>query len=201
MMRMNAMRVAAVASLALLLASAPAGAALMEGDLAAPADGLITTDTATGLQWLDLTATLGISYNAAEASGFVTNDGFRHATIGEVATLFGNADFPLPMPAANNPANDAAANLLLGLLGCTQFCGTVNATGRGFADGTTALTVRPNYHNSGLGSGAATLSLQSNNLDLVDATSGHFLVRVPEASTGLMMLLGLGLAMRRRSER
>ena len=95
-------------------------------------------------------------------------------------------------------ANAAAAADLLDFLGCTQFCGTVNATGRGFADWDGSQTVRPNYHTSGLGAGAATVSLFSVNKDLLDATAGHFLVKavpVPAAvwlfGSGLLGLIGV----------
>ena len=204
MRKMEKMLVVALVSAFLLLVGGTAGAALIEGDLAAPGDGLVTLDTATGLEWLDLTATLGMSYNQAEASSYVTSDGFRHATMAEAQTLFLDAGF-LTVNNVNNPANDPAAALLLDLVGCTQFCGTVNATGRGFADYTTpGWTTRPNYHNSGLGAGAAVVSLLSSNLDLVDTTSGNFLVRVasvPEPSTGLLVAIGLVVAAGRRSRR
>jgi hypothetical protein len=156
-------------------------------------------DTGTGLEWLDLTVTQGISWNAAEATTYVTNDGYVHATEAQVITLFTNAGF-LTTNNSNNPLNNPAATDLLTFLGCTQFCGTVNATGRGFAEWNSTFTTRPNYHTSGLGAGAATTSLLSSNHDLADATAGHFLVRasvvpVPAAvwlfGSGLIGLVGL----------
>ena len=173
-----------------LVLSTTANAALID-------NGTSMIDTGTGLEWLDLTETLGISWNAAEASTFVTVDGYVHATEVQVETLFLNAGF-LTTDNMNNPANNPAAADLLAYLGCTQFCGTVNATGRGFADWNGTFTTRPNYHTSGLGAGAATTSLLTSDLDLVDTTAGHFLVRVvpvPAAvwlfGSGLIGLIGL----------
>jgi len=163
-------------------------------------NGTSATDTDTNLEWLDLTETLGDTWNQVEASSFVTVDGYTHATAAQVTTLFLNAGF-LTTNNANNPLNDPAAATLLSALGCTQFCGTVNATGRGFADNGGTWTTRSNYHTSGLGAGAAVISLQTTNKDLSDATAGHFLVRtvVPEPSTAILLLGGLAcLGARRR---
>jgi len=141
-------------------------------------------DTATGMRWLDLTETQGLSWNGVEASTFVNVDGYVHATEAQVITLFSNAGF-LTTDNTNNPANDPAANTLLLFLGCTQLCGTSHATGRGFAAWYGPFKTRPNYHLSGLGAGAVTTSLLSFNPNLIDTTAGHFLVQpvpVPPAA-------------------
>lgn len=58
-----------------------ASASLLELDLLTAGDGLVTRDTETGLDWLDLTATLNLSYNDIEADlGGWISLGFRHAT-------------------------------------------------------------------------------------------------------------------------
>ncbi len=179
-------------------ASAVVLSLLGSGSYAALVDnGISMIDTATGLEWLDLTQTQGISWNAAEASAFVTTGGYVHATVDQVTTLFTNAGF-LTTDNATNALNVPAATELLTKLGCTQFCGTINATGRGFADSTGIFVSRPNYHTNGLGAGAAIISLQTSNLDLVDTTAGHFLVRavpVPAAvwlfGSGLLGLAGI----------
>lgn len=185
--------------IAALLFAAPVSAQLVSNNLYDPGDGLLTWDSGTRLHWVDLTETQNLSYNAVLASDLVTVEGFRHATSAEVETLFLNAGF-LTGPNVNNPINDPAADLLLDLMGCTQFCGTVNETGRGFADyaPNPTTTVRPNYHTGGLGSGYVIVSLFNSNRDLADATAGHFLVRYtppwnPSCGLGAELLLVLPL--------
>ena len=148
-------------------------------------------DTDTNLQWLNLTETLGLSVNQALAA----NSGYSLATRDQVATLFGNAGFVTGV-SDTDPLNNPAANTLLSLLGCTQFCGTINATGRGFADNTayTSLTTRSFYGSTGLGAQYALLSLQSNDLDLSNAYAGVYLVtNVPIPAAFWLLGSGLGL--------
>jgi len=180
-------QLASVFALALSLTAVGADAALVD-------NGTSMIDTATGLEWLDLTQTQGLTWNQAEASVYVTSQGYARATVGQVITLFTNAGF-LTTDNTNDSGNDPAASDLLSFLGCTQFCGTVNATGRGFAAWTSVgWSTRPNYHTSGLGAGAATTSLLTSDLDLVDATAGHFLVRVVPVPAAVWMF-GSALAL------
>ena len=84
---------AASLSAALLLSPVPAIAALLQGDLLNPGDQLLTIDDDTELEWLDLTATAGLSFEEvmAGAGGF-TDLGFRYATLSEVEGLFAAAN-------------------------------------------------------------------------------------------------------------
>ena len=70
-----------------------ASATLISQDLKSAGDGLLTFDNGTGLSWLDLTATAGISYNDVQAGygGYTTTLGFRYATGNEVGKLFSDA--------------------------------------------------------------------------------------------------------------
>ena len=74
-------RVAASAAFAVLLTvGGLASGELLEANLHAPGDGLITRDTRTGLDWLDLTETVGLSLNEilGGAGGWLA-DGWRYA--------------------------------------------------------------------------------------------------------------------------
>lgn len=102
----------------------PGRAELLEIDLVpGSGDGLLTLDTDTGLEWLDLTATsdpAGQSYNAVAAGfgGFTTEQGFRFATVSEVLILFDNAGV-IALNTGFVSANFAPVSQLIGLLGCT----------------------------------------------------------------------------------
>jgi hypothetical protein len=73
-------------------------------------DQLITYDTDTNLQWLNLTATANRSVNEVLAGfgGFTTTYGFRYATGGEVGSLLQHAGISkgLTEPAFISSAND-----------------------------------------------------------------------------------------------
>jgi hypothetical protein len=110
-----------IAAVGLTISSA--GATLIEKDLNAVGDKLLTLDTKTGLEWLDVTATNGLSYNAAELTTFVTSQNFRHANQDEVAGLYSAG--PASAVALNGPytaANVPGVNELLAKLGCVGDC-------------------------------------------------------------------------------
>ncbi len=60
---------------------------LISVDLFSPGDGLITRDTRTSLDWLDLPQTAGWSLDQALSSSFVTDLGFQIATADQVDSL------------------------------------------------------------------------------------------------------------------
>jgi hypothetical protein len=65
------------AAIVIACLSVNVNAALVDNDL-------YTTDTASGLDWLDLTETVGMNY----ADAFTNNSEWRYATHGEVESLF-----------------------------------------------------------------------------------------------------------------
>ena len=101
-----------------------ANAALFQSDMIPNSgDGLLTIDTTTNLEWLDLTETANLSF--IEVSGgvgdYTTTLGFRYATLEEVTNLYlaaGVTEFGLDQV----PSNIPAAELLLDLMGCLEVC-------------------------------------------------------------------------------
>lgn len=66
-------------------------AELLKADLlAGSGDGMVTRDTLTGLDWLDVTLTVNQNYDQVRTGDFY-RQGFRHATLAEVSALFLNA--------------------------------------------------------------------------------------------------------------
>jgi hypothetical protein len=115
--------------LAQLFLAQSAQAALIAGDLVTAGDGLITKDSRTGLEWLDLTATQGASFDAVASGlgGYTTEKGFRFANAAEVAALFtsaleGKVGNFTSTPAVQNsiPESYLAAREINDLLGVTQ---------------------------------------------------------------------------------
>jgi hypothetical protein len=91
--------------------SAPAHSGLTSLDYYG--SGTLTFDDATGLYWLDVILTDGLSYNQAEASVWVTDRGFRHATYWEFRSL--GESFGLILD--SNYHNDPDALWLTNLMG------------------------------------------------------------------------------------
>jgi len=180
---------AAMAALITCFAGGSAQAALVD-------NGNSLIDTATNLEWLDLTQTLGQTVNQALSSSFVTVDGYAYATTAQVTTLFANAGFVTGV-SITDPQNDPAAALLLGGLGCTQFCpppNDTNATGRGWADDG-ALNYRPFYSNSGNGAIYAINSLGNASEDVAVTTVGVYLVRTVVPVPAAVWLFGSALGL------
>ncbi|MEM7313965.1 MAG: hypothetical protein AAF497_12515 [Planctomycetota bacterium] len=171
----------------------------------------ITRDTATGLEWLDWTATTDISYNdmITQLGPGDTFEGWRHATRTEVGTLFSNmgvliTDWP------NSTANaDSGASAALGfsLLGKTVPASPL------FSDGGTAALVADATNGSNVARFRAELlvhqphTIARSAFGQIDTGSspiaGHALVRaaVPEPSSAaclLFVLLCCGYGKRRK---
>ncbi|WP_228720651.1 PEP-CTERM sorting domain-containing protein [Nitrogeniibacter mangrovi] len=113
-----------LAPLALLLASGAAQASLVSIDWHSTGDGLLTRDTASGLEWLDLTQTYNQSVAAVQTQlgGGGLFDGFRLGLAAEVHGLMSAAGLPVSTSTgvvSTAAADLNAANLLTALLGET----------------------------------------------------------------------------------
>jgi len=106
-------------------------AALIEIDLYSSGDALLTRDTRTGLEWLDISQTVGMSYGEVLTSNYVSNMSFRYANQQELISLYDNAggsgDYFIPRSSNGNyngvpvAENYNAAMVLLNLMGCTSY--------------------------------------------------------------------------------
>jgi len=102
---------------------------LMRGDLASyRGDGLVTYDTATRLEWLNLGLTANHSCLDAQGLRFVTHGGFRFATGQEVGELWAHAGISRQSgPGGPDPASTAGVDALLRLLGGSSLSGSINS--------------------------------------------------------------------------
>lgn len=96
-------------------------AALLSVDWQTAGDGLLTRDTATGLEWLDLSQTYNQTVAAVQPQLGAGNtfDGFRLALAGEVHQLMGDAGIPFSNVTgtiASTAAERANADALTALL-------------------------------------------------------------------------------------
>lgn len=112
-----------------LVFSATVNASLISTDWLNANDGLITTDTASGLDWLDLSETYGMRLADASALFGTTFAGFRFATHTEVLGFMGHAGLPTPASPFNNTVSNgnaahiAAQQLMTSLVGETVGAG------------------------------------------------------------------------------
>jgi hypothetical protein len=125
------------------MAITPASASLVQIDFLTAGDGLLTLDTATGLEWLDFSLTLGRSFNQTLASPYVLVYGFRFATETELRSLYATVgitqigEYPSPSAESVSLANAPGVLTLLNLLGCTADCpptGSPSPGGQGWLD-------------------------------------------------------------------
>lgn len=177
-----------LSAVALVATSLDARAVLVEGDLVSSGDGMITLDTATGLEWLDVTATTNMSALDVLASSFVTTDGFRYATTSEVCDFYSTHVVTLSVcPPVNFDVFAVDSTAVLHLLGVTQGTSVNNGI---YADLDGGSFYGTTSHQA---FGATTILFVSENGASVDFSHeeiGSLLVRqVPEPNALLLLLL------------
>jgi hypothetical protein len=161
--------------------------------------GTLTFDTSTGLRWLDLPLTVGLNYYDMQAQLVPggTFAGFRHATRAEVQGLWASAGIPYVGVGISIPqmqANLGPVTALENLIGMTSPSGQFT-TGMIADVNSPGVNQRPMLWSPGPGWAMAAVNEWGSGASAVDI--GHWLVQIPEPSTGLI-LLGLGACCRLR---
>lgn len=200
----------------MLISLAPqAQAALVSTDWHAQGDSLITRDTSTGLEWLDLTASVNRSYtaNLTQFGSGGTFSGFRYATANEVGQFFQNAGLPAGTSSSvqagldfvNLIGNTSSGGLSFGLPGSIRimtrgiaFQDTFSFNpGTGAYQTTEARVSVDSFF--GQGNSRADISQGAWPILANQSDVGSWLVRpavvsaVPEPESGLMAIAGLTL--------
>ena len=98
-----------------------ASAAVVNADWKTSGDNLLTHDMVSGLQWLDLTETYGLTYSFVSGE-FGTGgqfEGFRYATNAEVQNLWSNWSIDLSAGAPTSASTDPNVEIAASFLGNT----------------------------------------------------------------------------------
>lgn len=182
----------------------------------------VTHDTVTGLEWLDLTASGGISYDDITLQFAVsgTFEGWRHATRAEVQNLFVNS---ANLILGSQSVVDPLAVQFMGLLEVTQFSqndyyatrGLYNdgATGIDFGlSGSAFVFYRLMKTTTNPFGGVIVLQTPLTEVSILDdqpfpksivppSSTGHWLVRaapIPEPATIVLFVFGSLILQRRK---
>jgi PEP-CTERM motif len=170
-------------------ACSAANGELRSDDMNAAGDGLITVDTETGLRWLDLTETIGLSVNQFEAD---PPPGFVVANNQQVRMLFANAGLSVPLGGRfffNAPEPTARFQSLVGLTRPPVF--DPYRYSAGFARETNSPTV-VGYFNAAYQVESGWLSYFATfSPDYVSPEAGIWAIQVPEPSTYTLVAVGL----------
>jgi hypothetical protein len=188
-----------VAGILMALCSGPAISALMSADLFEAGDRLLTLDSDTSLEWLDLTETQFLTVNDVLANrGGWRSLGFRHATMFEVQNLYQSVAITsdIGFTASNHPGT----LLLLDLMGCTAACDGDQPRGQGLAgleEPGPGLARAPSVLATlSVGESFSSLYLSSNvvDFDFNNGNLGNYLVRasaVPLPATASLVASAL----------
>jgi hypothetical protein len=153
--------------------------------------GNTTVDTATGLAWLDLTDTDGMS----PAEALAANPGFRLALNTEVMTLFLNGGMTAG-DGVSRPQDFADATNLVALLGATLMSATTPSAQGWAADSVFAGVFRDPFVQANTISltGRATFGNFFGPADGIDDVGVFLVTAMPEEETALLLVFGgLGL--------
>ena len=157
-----------------VVAFAPAQAVLVSVDDAVFGAGSFTRDTASGLEWLDISGTTRRTYAYVESQLGPGGEfaGLRHATTGEISDLFVHG-IPVLNSFTGADANVAPALALLALTGAASFQGQFPE-----ALGSMAGVPGPTFFQNSTPAYWASVGGASRNPTFEWATIDHWLVRL-----------------------
>jgi len=204
------------ATLLLMALAISAQAALVQGNLAA-GDGMLVTDTATGIDWVKPFLTRGETYNDAVVQGLETTYGLHYATEQQVVDMIDNNFGNPPVGSPGSTAGWQDVEDFFNVFGINQNgnCGNVPCP-RTQGLTSTLLPSNPGTH-AGVGMiqlGTNGWMIQNNpwpDTGFVDFQMGSWLIRgdsapaTPEPGTtgligGALTFVGLLLRKRRRAD-
>jgi hypothetical protein len=111
-----------VCAIFIVFASFNSSAAIIVADWQTVGDGLITQDTDSGMEWLDLTATIARSYNdiSSKLGAGQEFEGWEYATADQISTFFGAVAAPGTFVEGESASNNVFAPELISLWGSTN---------------------------------------------------------------------------------
>jgi len=159
--------------------SATTEAAFIESDWQSSGDNLLTIDTASGLEWLDVPVVLNRSYIDVSSQFGIGGDfeGFRYATVSEVGDLFQNAGLTLTPPEGTYTGEGLLVEALQNLVGITVVS-TPQLNTFGMTSDSAALCDEPDI---GCVDGAWLLR-DTSDLSLTISAAGGFSIQIDQAA-------------------
>ncbi len=183
-------------------------ATLISVDLYSSHDGLITRDTDTGLEWLDLTSTVNYSYNdmLTELGSGGAFEGFRYATVADIDNLQLSAGLPSGLfSSASTYFYRTEFATLMDLVGITNSTSTYEYSYGLTGDPFEPSTLTDDRIMRGFAMSAFAVRAQQGVVgdSIASASIGSWLIRdtvsVPEPTSLVLLLFGLmGLGLVKR---
>ena len=188
--------------LLLIATTGASNATLIEKDWNSAGDCLLTLDTVTNLEWLDVSITKGETFGTIKTDMEIGGrlEGFRYTTIEEFEFLLSEFNIePEGMPSTDPLHHSNIVYLTTILGGDVPYSGTMEAGLFGFIHNLplTYETGSLNAYYDGRSAGGHSEAFYTYDPDIAYPIYGHLVVRevtsVPEPSTVILLLSGISL--------